>query len=306
MLERLKVWLAALRVKFFLAGIPPVVLGFLVAYYETGLFDAWLFTLTLIGIIAAMAGCYTFNEYYDYRSGVDVVIKPEHVTPFNAGSRVLPSGLLRPRDIFLAGSIAWVVMVLIGLYLAMLRGALILVLMILGTIAALGYTTPPMKWAYRGLGELLIGISYGPIITLGSYAVQTGTLGLQPLIASIMPGFLITNVIWINEFPDYEADRACGKKNLIVRLGRERASKIYVALFVFAYISVVASIAAGAMPPYCMLSLITIPLAVRASLLALKNHGSPLELVPAMRDTVAIFVASTILLSAGYVLPRLI
>lgn len=306
MLERLKVWLAALRVKFFLAGIPPVILGFLVAYYETGLFDAWLFTLTLIGIIAAMAGCYTFNEYYDYRSGVDVVIKPEHVTPFNAGSRVLPSGLLRPRDIFLAGSIAWVVMVLIGLYLAMLRGALILVLMILGTIAALGYTAPPMKWAYRGLGELLIGISYGPIITLGSYAVQTGGLGLQPLIASIMPGFLITNVIWINEFPDYEADKACGKKNMVVRLGRERASRIYVALFALAYISVVASVATGAMPLQCMLSLLTIPLAVRASLIALKKHSSPRELVPAMRDTVVIFVASTILLSAGYVLARLI
>jgi 1,4-dihydroxy-2-naphthoate octaprenyltransferase len=306
MLERLKVWLAALRVKFFLAGIPPVILGFLVAYYETGVFDVWLFTLTLIGIIAAMAGCYTFNEYYDYRSGVDVVIKPEHVTPFNAGSRVLPSGLLRPRDILLAGSIAWVVMVLIGLYLAMLRGALILVLMILGTIAALGYTTPPMKWAYRGLGELLIGISYGPIITLGSYAVQMGGLGLQPLIASIMPGFLITNVIWINEFPDYEADKACGKKNMVVRLGRERASRIYVALFALAYISVVASVAAGAMPLYCMLSLITIPLAVRASLIALKKHSSPRELVPAMRDTVVIFVASTILLSTGYVLARLI
>jgi 1,4-dihydroxy-2-naphthoate octaprenyltransferase len=304
--ERVKVWLAALRVKFFLAGIPPVILGFLVAYYETGLFDVWLFTLTLIGIIAAMAGCYTFNEYYDYRSGVDVVIKPEHVTPFNAGSRVLPSGLLRPRDIFLAGSIAWVVMVLIGLYLAMLRGALILVLMILGTIAALGYTTPPMKWAYRGLGELLIGISYGPIITLGSYAVQTGGLSLQPLIASIMPGFLITNVIWINEFPDYEADKTCGKKNMVVRLGRERASRIYVALFALAYISVVASVAVGAMPPHCTLSLLTIPLAVRASLIALKNHSSPRELVPAMRDTVVIFVASTILLSAGYGLARLI
>ena len=304
--NRFKVWLAAIRAKFFLAGIPTVILGAFVAYYESGFLDIGLFTLTVIGIVATMIGCYTFNEYYDYKSGVDVVIKPEHVTPFNAGSRVLPTGLLRPRDILIAGSIAWIAMLSIGLYLAWLRGTIILILMIIGTIAALGYTTPPLKWAYRGLGEIMIGLSYGPIITIGSYAVQTGSLSLSPLIASVMPGFLIANVILINEFPDYEADKACGKKNLVVRLGKEKAVKVYFILFSLAYLSVAISVALGLMPPESLISLITAPLAIKASLIAKKRYDSPRELVAAMKNTILIFVVSTTLLSISYIIARLL
>lgn len=303
--SKVRVWLAAFRVKFFSAGIPPVILGAAVAYYETGALDPWLFSLTLIGITATMIGTYTYNEYFDYKSGVDVVIKPENITPFNAGSRVLPQGYLRPGDVLAAGTAAWLLMLGIGLYLAWVKGSsLIIVLMAIGAIAALGYTTPPMKWAYRGLGEALIGISYGPVITLGSYAVQTGGIGATPLVASLMPGFLITAVIWINEFPDYEADAACGKRNLVVRLGKGRALRVYQAILALAYVSVPLGVLSGAMPAYTLASLATAPLAVRASKTAEMNLNSPRGLIPAMRDTVLTFVLSTLLLVIGFALPR--
>ncbi|WP_117354498.1 prenyltransferase [Acidilobus sp. 7A] len=303
-LERVRAWANVIRVKFFAAGIPPVILGFALAYYLEGLFSPLLFALTMLGIIAAMIGSYTFNEYFDFRSGVDLVVDEMHVTPFNSGSRVLPSGLLNPERVFQAGLAAAAATAAVGLYLALARGSLVLLLTAVGLVAALGYTAPPLKFAYRGLGELMIGLSFGPLITLGSYLVQTGRLGVTAVLASLVPGLLITAVIWINEFPDYEADRAVGKRNMVARLGKRRALLVYPWLFALGYAVVVAGVALRLFPVYALLALLTTPMAVRAVANARRNMDSPKGLVPSMSGTIAVFVLSTLLLSLGLAMAR--
>lgn len=103
---------------------------------------------------------------------------------------------------------------------------LILILAIAGFLTGAFYTSPPFKWAYRGLGEILISLTYGPLITFGSCYVQLPNAPLGPtLLSSLISGLLITAVIWINEFPDYYADRKAGKRNLVVRIGRKNLLK---------------------------------------------------------------------------------
>lgn len=197
------VWLRVIRIKFFLAGLPTVILGTAVAWYVHKLFSLELFILTLLGVCFAMAGCYLFNEYFDYKSGVDLAISPSDIIPFSGGSRVLPEGLMSPSAVFRAGILFWGLAGVIGIYLTMLRGWVVLLLTLAGFIAGAFYTSPPFKWAYRGLGEVLIGLTYGPLIAMGSYYVQLSQLHLKYIIPpAIIPGILITAVIWINEFPD--------------------------------------------------------------------------------------------------------
>jgi 1,4-dihydroxy-2-naphthoate octaprenyltransferase len=291
-----------IRVKFFAAGIPPVILGAALANYWTGGFNPLNFTLSLIGVILAMIGTYTFNEYYDFRSGVDIIVPSEHITPFNAGSRILPEGLLKPDYAFKIGFVAWLFYSAIAVYFTFSVGWLIIPLSLIGLISGAFYTAPPLKWAYRGLGEFLIGLNYGPLITFGAYYVQTAALPLDLLILpSLIPGLLITAVIWINEFPDYPADRAAGKMNLVARLGLERSKIPYYILVLLIYPLLCIGVLTKAIPLTGLITLATLPLALNNLVVFRHNYTLPKRLIPAMRGTILLFLTSTILLSLGYI-----
>ena len=295
-------WIDVLRIKFFAAGIPTVILGAALGNYWAGSFNPVNFTISLIGVILAMIGTYTFNEYYDFKSGVDVLVPREHITPFNAGSRVLPSGFLKPSSVFKAGFVAWILYSIIAVYFTFSVGWVIVPLSVVGLISGAFYTMPPFKLAYRGLGELLIGLNYGPLITFGAYYVQTADLPLGLIILpSLIPGLLITAVIWINEFPDYLADKTVGKMNLVARLGLERSKAPYYTLVLLPYAILFAGILNGVIPLTGLIMLATVPTALNNVNVFRRNYNVPKRLIPAMRGTVLLFVASTILLSLGYI-----
>jgi len=302
MFNYVKSWVEVVRVKFFIAGIPSIVLGASIAYYYFKIFNIYGFLLTLLGISLAMAGCYLFNEYFDWKSGVDVIIDEDDVTPFNAGSRILPLGRLNPRSVLRAGFVFYMAYIAVGLYLTIVCGLPVLILMLLGIFTGALYSAPPFKWAYRGFGEFLIGLTYGPLITLGSFYVQTLSIDFRNVVPpSLIPGFLITLVIWINEFPDFEADRKAGKLNLVVRLGRERAKYLYYLLVCLPYLTTVVSVVYGIMPLACLIMLATIPLAVRNCIVLSRRYMDSKGLIPAMSGTIKLFASATLLLSLGYV-----
>ncbi|PCN50248.1 1,4-dihydroxy-2-naphthoate octaprenyltransferase [Candidatus Geothermarchaeota archaeon ex4572_27] len=298
------VWIRVVRLKFFLAGIPSIILGTAIAWHRGAAFNPLYFALALCGVVFAMAGCYTFNEYFDFKSGVDTAVRPEDITPFSGGSRVLPDGLIQPYSVFKAGLVFWTLAFAIGVYLALMRGWVVLLLAFAGLFTGAFYTSPPFKWAYRGLGEVLIGVTYGPLITLGSYYVQLATLRQLEyvIMPSLIPGLLITAVIWINEFPDYHADRKMGKKNLVVRLGRARASVVYAILLIAAYVLLLTGVLLRMLPLATLIALATLPLAYRNAAIARKSHDDPRKLTPAMSGTILLFVSTTSLLALGYLL----
>ncbi len=215
------VWIKALRAPFFTASIVPVFLGTTVAYAFNNVFNPAYFILTLIGVVLLHAGGNMLNDYFDYISGAD--INNETPTPFSGGSRVLVDGLLKPESILQASILSIALGLGIGGFLAYKLGVPIIVLGVFGVLCSIVYSAPPFKLAYRGLGEFIVGLAFGPLIVFGSYYVQTGAVSIAPIFASLPIAFLIAAVLYINEFPDYEADKKAGKNQLVVLLGLKNA-----------------------------------------------------------------------------------
>jgi 1,4-dihydroxy-2-naphthoate octaprenyltransferase len=299
--KKLMIWLRELRVPFLTASIVPVILGSVVALIKMGNIDLFYLVLTLLGVCLLHAGTNVANDYFDYRGGTDNVNK-EFVTPFSGGSRVIQQGLLSPKEVLAGSIILFALGALIGLYLTFTRGVTVLYLGAIGIISGFFYTAPPFKFASRGIGEFLVGLNFGVLVVLGSYYVQTKSLTIEPLLASLPVSLLITAVLWINEFPDYKADRDTGKLTLVVRLGRKKAVDLYKILMFSPYIIIVGFVALGYLPLFFLLGLLTLSKAKAAVEIAKRYYEDPKNLAPANGLTIATHLQTGILLSIAYAL----
>ncbi len=299
MKQKLKSWVTELRAPFLTATIVSIILGTTIAWTRDSEFNPGYFLLTLIGGAFAHLGTNVANDYYDHKSGNDEVNK-EFVRPFSGGSRTIQQGLLTPREVLSGAIFFFAAATLIGAYLAWVTGPLVLVLSAIGLISGFFYTAPPFNWVSKGIGETLVGINFGALMTIGAYYVQTQKVALEPLIASIPVSLLIAAVLYINEFPDYVADKTVGKNTVVVRLGRKKAVYGYVAIVLGAYLSILLSALAGVTPPYTMFALIPLPLAIEATRYASEFHSDSFNLVPANAMTILIHLFTSLLISLGY------
>jgi len=286
------------------ASVIPVALGAVVALFETGLFSLPLFLLTLAGAVLAHAGANMANDYYDTMSGNDDINR--YRSPFNGGAGLIQDGLLTSRQVHAAALTAFAVAAGIGVYLAYVRGPAVLVLALVGGLFAYFYTANPLHLAYYGLGELMVGASFGPLLVVGAYLVQTGTASPVVVLASVPVGFLIAAVLYINQFPDYEADKAVGKRHWVVRLGTRRALPGLSGLLAATYLSVVAAVALGLAPWPTLSALLTIPMSAKALRIAWTHHASPVELRPANALVIGTHLVTGLLLSAGFLATALV
>lgn len=296
---KLKNWVMALRTPFLTASIVPVLLGTAIAWFATGTLYWGFFLLTLLACLLIHIGTNVINDYSDHRSGNDEVNR-EFVRPFSGGSRVIQLGLLTPLEVLSGGLLFYLLSASIGFYLAWTRGPLILVLGAIGLICGIFYTGSPFNWAKRGIGELLVGLNFGILMTLGAYYVQTQSFSWVPVVAAIPVSLLIAAVLYINEFPDYTADKQVGKTTLVVRLGRERAVILYTLIMAGVYLSIGVGVATGILPLTTLLGLITLPLAIRAIQYARKHHLNSFDLVPANALTVTVHLATGLLLTLAF------
>ena len=294
-----------IRAPFLTAIIVPVLVGTCIAWSE-GAFYGGLFLLTFVGAVCTQIGSNMSNDYFDHLQGTDEINR--ELTPFSGGSRVIQDGTFGARQVLTVSTICYLVAAAIGVYLAWVRGWPILWLGLLGVFLAFFHNAPPVNLysLAPGLGELAVGIGFGPVAVLGSYYVQTRQLNLKALWTSIPIGLLIAAVLYINEFPDYEADRAVGKKTLIVVLGRARAVWGYVVLLVAAYGMIVAGAALGILPATALLALLTLPLAYRSIRGAMRFHSDTQKLIPTNATTIQIHLLTGLLLCLGYVIARLL
>ena len=293
------------RAPFFTAVIVPVLLGTAIAWRE-GVFHRGYFLLTLIGIISINAGLNMSNDYFDHLSGNDEINR--ELTPFSGGSRVIQEGILSARQVLMWSLFFYLVGILIGLYLALARGWLILGLGMVGVFLAFFHNAPPIKLYHLGpgVGELAAGIGCGPLVVLGSYYVQAQRLSYKALWASIPLGLLVTAVLYINEFPDCEADRAVGKNTLVVVMGRERAVWGYIALLVATYGVIMVGIVLGVFPYTLLLAFLTVPLAYRGIRGAVRFHGNTPKLIPTNAATIQVHLVTGLLLCLGYAIAKVL
>ncbi|MFB3880761.1 MAG: 1,4-dihydroxy-2-naphthoate octaprenyltransferase [Armatimonadota bacterium] len=296
-------WLRAARAPFFTGSLAPILVGASLAFSESGHIN-WLHALlALLALTCLHAAANLANDYYDHVSGNDEA-NVSFATPFTGGSRFIQQGLARPREILAASLISIAAGGLMGAYLVWATGWPVLALGAVGAVTGFCYSAPPLKLGYRGLGELFIMLDFGVLPVLGAYYVQAQAFTLPALIASLPVGFLMTNVLWINQFQDSEADAAVGKRNWVVRLGRRRAAAVHLALFALAVLSIAVGIAAHLLPAWSALAFLSLPLAAKASLTSAWRYDDLPHLVPANVATIATHLATSLLLSAGLALSR--
>lgn len=297
---KLQNWRLAIRAPFLTASIVPVLLGTAIAWFTSRSINWGLFLLTLLAGVLIHMGANVINDYFDYKSGNDDVNR-EFVRPFSGGSRAIQLGLLSPLEVLGGALLFFLVSALIGFYLAWTRGPFILLLGVIGLLSSMFYTGRPFYWAKRGIGELVVGLNFGILMTLGTFYVQTQSISWLPVIAAIPVGLLIAAVLYINEFQDYTADKQVGKNNLVVRLGRKRAAVLYVVLMAAVYLSIAAGVATGVLPAISLLGLSTMPLAIRAVQYASRHYDSSFDLVPANALTVITHLATGLLLTLAFI-----
>ncbi|MCK4548320.1 MAG: 1,4-dihydroxy-2-naphthoate octaprenyltransferase [Candidatus Eisenbacteria sp.] len=303
--SRVRSWLAELRAPFLTGSITPVVLGSIVAWRETGAFHWSCFILATLGAAFLHLGANIANDYFDHRSGNDEA-NTRFIRPFSGGSRLIQEGLLPARQVLAAAVLFYIAALAIGIYLTWVVGPGIIAFGLIGLLGGYFYTAPPFKLGYRGFGEIIIGINFGVLCVLGGYYVQTQGLSWEAFVISLPMAFLIMAVLWINQFPDFDADNQVGKHHWVIRLGRKKSVSVYGGLLIGAYVVIGFGLVSRLVPMWAALGLATLPLSIKALRTARAYHDDPMKLVPANAGTIVIHLATGLLLSAGYVLSRLI
>ena len=251
--------LRALRAPFLVSSVFPVVIGATLPFWlrPNGFSFNWmLFFETLVAMIALHAGANMANDYFDAKSGADRDSTTR--SSLNGGSGLIQAGLL-PESFFLRGSlIALALGAAIGIHLSLVTpGWFILGLGLVGVLTAYGYTAPPLRLGYRGLGELAIALSFGVLPVAGAYFVQAGTMSWHVVVASLPISFAIVLVLWVNEIPDVDSDSRANKRTLVVMLGSRSAARggvLTLAILVFA--SLFAAVFTGCLIPLSLVAIL--------------------------------------------------
>ena len=270
-----------------------------------GAIDWWWLGVTGVALFCMEVAKNAWGDVYDYDSGTDLAVEPADRTPFSGGKRVLVDRLLtRGQTWTLAFGFGGIGAAL-GAYLVFARAPEALWVGAVGLALGWSYHGPPLKLAYRGLGELSVGVTYGPLIACGTYVVQRGYVGADVLYASIPLGLVIMAFLWINEVPDRRADALAGKRTLVVRLGEHHAAMGFTAVMILAFAGVVALVPLG-LPTTIWLGLIALPLAAAANQrvhrFVASTHRDMKAIIPAQGWTLIAFVLMAIGLGAGVLL----
>ena len=273
-------WFRAVRFHYVPPSFLPAIVGSLIAWSAGFSIDIPAFLLVVFGVTINHCGLNMLDDVCDYLHSVDRLQAGER-NPYTGGSGVLTDGLLEPRQLVLGAVFCFVVTALVGLYLTATHGWPVLALGLFGVFCSVFYTLPPVKFGYRGLGELGLLVNFGPVIGLGAYYVQAGTVALEPFAVSLILGVMMWSEIIINEIPDYDEDRAAGKMNLVARIGRRKAVIVYVAGLAVSYLLVLFDVLTGIGPVTLLVALASLPFAIRSIAVLVENYQSRREMMPA-------------------------
>jgi 1,4-dihydroxy-2-naphthoate polyprenyltransferase len=288
----IRTWLRAIRLRFLSASVIAVSNGIALAFWKNKQIDLSDAILTFAGVICLHASIDLLNDYWDYKRGIDTATRR---TKFSGGTGVLPEKLLKPGNVYSVGLIFLLIGTLIGMYFVVIRGIMIALLLGFAILAIYFYSTSIVN---LGLGEAFVAIK-GTLIVVGSYYVQTSSIGVGVVYVGIIIGILSASVLFVNSFPDYQADRSRGRRTLVILLGRQRAVKIFPWMILCTYVLIIAGIFLGYLKIYSLASLLSAPFAVSAIKRISKSYQDVEKLVPVMGATVAYSRVTGIVLAAS-------
>lgn len=294
----LKVWFLETRPQFLLLSVVLTFLGISIAWYN-GPFHLGNALLTFLGLLLCHISVNVLNDYFDYKSGIDLATKR---TPFSGGSGILPASMLKPGQVLWFGLIALILAVPIGAYFVITldNGWQLIPLLIIGALCTVIYTPLLTK---VGFPEWAPGLGMGTLPVLGAYFIQTTEYTFPAVIAAIPSGILVHNLLLLNEFPDVEADRNAGRRTMPILIGRTRTWMVYSALTIVVYLWIIGWVIAGTMPAFTLIALLTLPFAIKA-IRDSRKHDDMSRLVPAMASNVQVVLLTQLLLGIGFILGR--
>lgn len=290
--------------KIWIASTVPMLVGAALAYGIEGKLSLYWLFWSMVGVYLIEIGKNAINEVVDYESGVDRYVAPDERTPFSGGKKVIVDGILSVSEVKVIAVWTMILAATIGIYIALYREPSVVWIGAAGYILSIIYSLPPFKLCYRGLGEITVGFTFGPLVLCGTYLVQAHRISMEAVLSSLILGFLIANVLVINQFPDYEADRRGNKRNWVVRLGKKRATLLYLLLFAaaFAICPILAYISRN---PLFLLPLLALGIVKNAVAIAKKYYNDIPNLIQANAKTVQIYQLTGLNLIIGAIFARI-
>lgn len=291
----MRIWLNAARPRTLPAAIAPVLVGTAAAVYMAGeLPRLGGFLAALIASVLIQIGTNLANDYSDARRGAD---STDRLGPV----RVTSAGLVTPRRVLVATWLAFGMSLVLGLYLAWLAGPIILVVGMLSIAAGVLYTGGPKPYGYAGLGEIFVFLFFGLVAVNGAFYVQLEKLEILPLGLSISIGFLATAILVVNNFRDMDTDKRANKITLAVRIGRQKARRLYTSLMIGSFVVLAATLVIESGPWWALLGLLALPLA-KAPIVTVATHTDGASLNKCLAQTGAVLGVFALMSSLGLVI----
>ena len=291
----ISVWLRIIRIRFLLASVIAVSLGLAINWWQTGNIEIFDAILIMCGVLSLHASVDLLNDYWDFKRGIDTVTQR---TKMSGGTGVLPEGLLKPKQVYAAGIIFLLVGAAIGTYFVFTDGIIIGLILAFAVLSVYFYSTKIVDW---GLAEIFIVIK-GTMIVIGTCFIQTTQITESAILGGIVVGILSSFVLFITSFPDHDADKAKGRKTLVINLGKQKACTLFWVFPIIFYSVSIFAIIIGVFPIFCLIILSTIPLVIKFGKKLKQNYEKLDKLLPIMSSTLVFSRITGILLVAGFLL----
>lgn len=288
-------WVRVIRVRFLLSSIIAVSVGLVISWWHIGQIDILYAIMTMCGVVSLHASVDLLNDYWDFKRGIDTQTQR---TKMSGGTGVLPEGLLQPNQVYRAGIAFLIIGALIGSYFVIIDGIVIGVILTFAVVSIYFYST---KIVDSGLAEIFVAIK-GTMIVLGTYFIQTLEINLTTIMGGIFIGALSSLVLFITSFPDFEADKAKGRKTLVISVGKQKATMVFWIFPIVVYSILISGIFYEIFPIYCIISLAMFPLIIKAGLLLKQNFDDINKLIPAMSYTITFSRITGALFVIGFLL----
>ena len=274
--QKLKLWNHAMRTPFLIASFIPTAVGIALAYHQFGEIHYTHAILTWLCVACLHIGSNLTNDYFDHKSGNDEA--NHYATPFNGGSRVIQDGLINAKYIHYTALFFLIAGTLTGFYLAwQSKSTEVLICGIAGLIIAYGYTAKPLQFGYHGIGEILAGTAFGPLVVIASYGIQTGVFHPSTIFYSLPIGMMVSMILLINEFPDHQADKSVNKNTIVVILGKRCSAVILCGLFIVLYSYIFIASMLRITDKGNLAMCLSLPLAVYIFIKTARTFNSPTE-----------------------------
>lgn len=297
-------YFAATRPAFLSVTFAAALLGLATAFVDGAALKPLAAFFTVFFALVAHAGANVLNDYYDALNGTDIA-NDERQFPFTGGSRFIQNGVITLNAARIFGYALLGTVVPAGLWLAADSDPALIWIGLAGLFIGWAYSAPPFKLMSRGLGEPAVACGW-LLVVAGADFVQRGSFSATPLIAGLGYALHVANILFINQFPDYRADAAAGKRNWVVRLGPQRARWGYLIVMGVAYGWLIAAVTAGWLPWAALIALGAAVPAAKATRELLAHAREPAKLLTALKATIGAAMMHGVLLATGLSAARLV